>query len=132
MKKPRGPSLGFLRAIPGLRNNLRVSASLTRMSPFPEPRHPRFRLLPEIDPEIAIVSVVSPDASISGYEPVPLAIADKNVMFPFGVGNRTRNFAVGIVGWADGILTKRRRVMGCRCQPILRHSTRLRTTFIRS
>ena len=40
-------------------------------------------------PEIANVSVVSPDDSISGYEPVPFAIADGNVMFPFGVGDGT-------------------------------------------
>ena len=45
--------------------------------------------LPAPGPEIAIVSVVSPDDSTSGYDMVPLAIADGNVMFPLGVGNGT-------------------------------------------
>jgi hypothetical protein len=39
-----------------------------RVSPFSEQRHLRFRLLPEIDPEIAVVSVVSGGDSISGQE----------------------------------------------------------------
>ena len=75
---------------------MRVSVSLTGVSPFLERRYVRFGPFPEIDPEIANVSVVSPDASISGYERVGLAIADGNVMFLFGVGNGT---VFEICGW---------------------------------
>ena len=59
-------------AIPSPRNNLRASVSLTFVSPSRERRHARFGPPPEIFPKIAIVSVVSPDGSVSGYEPVPL------------------------------------------------------------
>ena len=70
------------------------------MSPFSEPRHARFGPLPEIGPEIAIVSVVSPGDSISGYERGPFAIADGHVMFPFGVGDGMV-FEKGGVGYGE-------------------------------
>jgi hypothetical protein len=103
---PRRPGLGFFRFIANTRNNLRALVSHTRVSPFPEPRHPRFGPLSEIDPEIANVSVVSPDDSISGYEPVPFALANKNVMFPFGVGDPNDGVSARL-GGPDGFRRKR-------------------------
>ena len=76
--------------------------SLTGVSGLAGRRHPRFGPSPEIGPEIAIVSVVSADASISGYEPVPFAIADGNVMFPLGVGDGTvfEQMGLAVMGYA--------------------------------